>query len=67
MTIINNSIINNTIVGENCFIENSVVTDSIVKNNAKVEPFCNIQNKSIICENVCVKSGSYINNQKIEN
>ena len=65
-SIINNSIINNTIVGENCFIENSVITDSIVKNNAKVEPFCNIQNKSIICENVCVKSGSYINNQKIE-
>ena len=66
-SIINNSILSGAIVGENCIINSSCISDSILKRGVRVEPFCVIKNKSIVCENVTVKSLSKMNNQKLEN
>lgn len=65
-SVVNNSVINNSIVGENCFIESSVIEESILKNKVKIEPFACIKNKSIVCDNVCVKSFTIVNNKKVE-
>lgn len=64
--VINNSTLNNSIVGENSCILNSFVENSILKTKVVVEPFVCIKNKSIVCENVTIKSGLLIDNQKIE-
>ncbi len=65
--IVNNSVLSNAIVGKNSVINKACVSDSILQNDVKVEPFSIIKNKSIVCNNVTVKSLSKINNQKVEN
>lgn len=59
------SIIENSVIGENSKIMSSTIKQSIIQQNVVVEPYCFIDKKSIICNNVAIKSGSRIENKKI--
>lgn len=61
-----NSTIFSSIVFENTTINNSVIEKSVIKENCMIEPFCTIQNNSIVHSGLKVSAGTHLNHKEIK-